>query len=221
MRHSADPHLPLAATLPIVILRACDFFDRFVFLHTQPDVFNPSNKTVILRGCDFLSWKGLPPHNRLVPGNCSFPATTLSYLSSRPQGRDLRCAIRPTHILPFAATLPIVIVRACDFFDLSCFATQPDVFNLFTKLSSCLPRRAVGAKRLADLSHKEASIARSRRTPAMRLSDAFGSFPATNYDQNQKNHNLRAKAERLRCAQICNRSQMEAPPGRTLLAIQL
>ena len=31
-------------------------------------------------------------------GNRSDPATTLSYLSSRPEGRDLQCAIRTTHI---------------------------------------------------------------------------------------------------------------------------
>ena len=36
-----------------------------------------------------------------------------------------------------------------------------------TKSSSCLPRRAVGAKRLADLSHNRWFMARSRRTPAM------------------------------------------------------
>ena len=49
------------------------------------------------------------------------------------------------------------------------FCPPSQMFSTFlTKLSSCLPRRAVGAKRLADLSYKEAFIARSRRTPAMR-----------------------------------------------------
>ncbi len=37
------------------------------------------------------------------------------------------------------------------------------------KASSCLPRRAVGAKRLADLWHNRGFMARSRRTPAMRV----------------------------------------------------
>ena len=90
----------------------------------------------------FYRWKGLPPHTALSLGNCSLPATTLSYLSSRPQGRDLQCALRSTHI----------------------YRSSPLSF-----LSSCLPRRAVGAKRLADLSHNEGLIARSRRTSAMLL----------------------------------------------------
>ena len=54
------------------------------------------------------------------------------------------------------------------FFDLSYFShTLPDVLYPVTKPSSCLPRRAVGAKRLADLSHNEGFTARSRRTSTM------------------------------------------------------
>ena len=41
--------------------------------------------------------------------------------------------------------------------------TQSNVFNPLAKPSSCLPRRAVGAKRLADPSHNEGLMARSRR----------------------------------------------------------
>ncbi len=45
------------------------------------------------------------------------------------------------------------------------------------KASSCLPRRAVGAKRLADLSHHRGFMARSRRTPAMLVRrQLFGAF---------------------------------------------
>src|ERR1700733_2957533 len=118
--------------------------------------------------------------------NRPFPATTLSFLSSRaypdfllhcfhrrprmwfsskrttrsrpkPQlstgnpgkPRDLRCAIRVPR--PYRPT------------------TSP--------LSSCLPRRAVGAKRFADLSQTEGFIARSRRTPrVLILSILFGAF---------------------------------------------
>src|SRR6202020_2197075 len=50
----------------------------------------------------------------------------------------------------------------------SCFLhIQPAVFQVPTKPSSCLPRRAVGAKCFADLSQTEGFIARSRRTSAV------------------------------------------------------
>ncbi len=41
------------------------------------------------------------------------------------------------------------------------------LFSSCRKASSCLPRRAVGAKRFADLWHNRGFMARSRRTPAM------------------------------------------------------
>ena len=50
-----------------------------------------------------------------------------------------------------------------------------------TKASSCLPRRAVGAKRLADLLHIRGFMARSRRTRRCLLAGALPNFPATNY----------------------------------------
>ena len=107
-------------------------------------------------------------------GNCSLPPTTLSYLSSRlprravgPQGRDLQFTSPATNTAGSAA-LPIVILRGCDFSDLAGdFAHPIRCFQPPTKPSSCLPRRAVGAKRLADLSYNEGLTARSRRTPAM------------------------------------------------------
>ena len=56
-----------------------------------------------------------------------------------------------------SATLPIVILRTSDLFDLPRFCTpQPRCFSTpSAKPSSCLPRLAVGAKRLADLSYNE------------------------------------------------------------------
>src|SRR5437763_608377 len=36
VRHSVDPHFLFAATLSFVILRARNFFDRFMFFYTQP-----------------------------------------------------------------------------------------------------------------------------------------------------------------------------------------
>ena len=52
-------------------------------------------------------------------------------------------------------------------------------------LSSCLPRRAAGAKRLADLSHKEAFIARSRRTSAMLVRRCYSEL----FGHKDKSHN--------------------------------
>ncbi len=62
-----------------------------------------------------------------------------------------------------------------------CSLREPVTFSIFScflhptrcclvpsrKASSCLPRRAVGAKRVADLWHNRGFMARSRRTPAM------------------------------------------------------
>ena len=48
MRHSVDPHLPFVAALFLATLRARDFFDRYVLLHTHQS-FQPFHKTVFLR----------------------------------------------------------------------------------------------------------------------------------------------------------------------------
>jgi hypothetical protein len=40
--------------LPIVILRACDFFNLSCFLHIQPVVFSPPDKIVILSSAQSL-----------------------------------------------------------------------------------------------------------------------------------------------------------------------
>ena len=44
------------ATLSFVILRACDFFDLFVFLAPDQMFFSPLQKSVILRVCDFIGF---------------------------------------------------------------------------------------------------------------------------------------------------------------------
>ena len=41
-------------TLRLFIKRACNFFDPFVFFAPDQMLFNPLQKGVILRGCDFL-----------------------------------------------------------------------------------------------------------------------------------------------------------------------
>src|ERR1700748_571360 len=46
---------------------------------------------------------------------------------------------------------------------------HPELFRP-TKLSSCLPRRAVVVERFADVSQTEGFMARSRRTPATLIS---------------------------------------------------
>jgi hypothetical protein len=74
-------------------LRACDFFDLSVFLHTQPDVLNLLHKAVILRGWDFLislkSEMERSPRPQQPPcpltkvlslGNGPFPLTTLPFV---------------------------------------------------------------------------------------------------------------------------------------------
>ena len=53
-------------------------------------------------------------------------------------------------------------------------------------LSSCLPRRAVGAKRLGDLSHKEGFTARSRRTPAMTIGRCHSELSGHKHQKQQR-----------------------------------
>ncbi len=60
--------------------------------------------------------------------------------------------------------LNLVIPTVCDFLIFSCFLHPTRCFSIPSrKASSCLPRCAVGAKRLADLSHNRGFYARSRR----------------------------------------------------------
>ena len=56
--------------------------------------------------------------------------------------RDLRFCI-PTTNPDGSTTLPFVIGRACDFFDLfACFCTRPDVFQSPPKKASSRPERS-------------------------------------------------------------------------------
>ena len=140
-------------------------------------VFKLLHKTVILRACDFFDFaqKGLlstSPASQQP--SCPLAAvlslsTTLSYLSSRAkptcpgvpwrdprfssQATNLNRKRHPPHCHPESS---LVICTP-----------KPNLLNPSTKPSSCLPRRAVGAKRPADLSHNEGLTARSRRTPAI------------------------------------------------------
>ena len=143
------------------------------------------SKAVILRGCDFFIRAKMVGVERkgVRRGNCSVPATTLSYLSSRPQGRDLQFTSPATNLswkrhpppfilracasfdLPVFFAHPIkcfqtlyktAILRVCDFFDrFVLFAHPTRRFQTLHKTVILLPRHAVGAKRLANLSHKE------------------------------------------------------------------
>ena len=63
----------------------------------------------------------------------------------------------------------VVILRGCDFFELLMFFAPDRMFVQFpsAKPSSCLPRRAVRARCLADLSHKSAHYGAGQTTPAM------------------------------------------------------
>ena len=64
----------------------------------------------------FANRKGLPAPQPACPlSNCSLPATTLSYLSSRPPGRDLQFISPATNPSWKRRPPPSVILRACDF----------------------------------------------------------------------------------------------------------
>ena len=94
--------------------------------------------------------------------------------------------IRPKSAVDSIRLNVLYIGRACDFFELLCFrAPHQMCFKPQQKPSSCLPRHAVGAKRLADLSHNEAFIARSRRTPAMLVRRCYSEL----FGHKDKSHN--------------------------------
>ena len=64
-------------------------------------------------------------------------------------------------------------------------------FYNFFPLSSCLPRRAVGAKRLADLSQTEGFKRAVKGPRRCLLADALRSFPAANYTGRKKVTNFK------------------------------
>ena len=130
-----------------VILRTCDFFDLWVFFAHPARAFELLHKTVILEAVTFYSRKnGRRRCGRASRrGNCSVPATTLSYLSSRPQGRDLQFSSPATN-LSWKRHPPPFILRACDSFDLPVFFAHPiKCFQTLHKtvILSEAPRRSV------------------------------------------------------------------------------
>ncbi len=88
----------------------------------------------------FYRWKGLPPTTALSFGNCSLPATTLSYLSSRAKPRDLQF------------TSP---------------ATNPSWKRRPPHCHPACPGEPWERSASQTLSHNERFIARSRRTSAI------------------------------------------------------
>jgi hypothetical protein len=57
VRHSGAPNLPFYNHFPLVILRACDFFDLFVFSASNQPISSPRDKAVILRVCNFIGFE--------------------------------------------------------------------------------------------------------------------------------------------------------------------
>ncbi len=149
--------------------------------------FQPPHKTVILRGCDFFhSRKMMAVDAERRPASATVlspqPPSPICHPDRR-EGPAVRPSVDPH--LPFAATRFFVILEACDVLIFLCFShSRPDVFNPSTKPSSCLPRRAVGAKRLADLSHNEGLWREVEGPRRCLLADAIQSFSATDYEEN-------------------------------------
>ena len=116
------------------------------------------------------------------------------YELSSPTGakrRDLRFS-PPASDAYGSVTLPFVIPRACDFFDLFAFFAPDQMFFQSPQKRRHPERSASQIYRIT-----EAFMARSRRTPAMLVGRCSSQLSSHRLQGNLKSHSLRAKPRDL------------------------
>ncbi len=143
-------------------------------------------------------------------------------LQSRPRGPSAKCQPSPEGL---GIQRQPVERRRCGTTLFVCSLREPVTFSIFScflhptrccsipsrKASSCLPRRAVGAKRLADLSHHRGFMARSRRTPAMLV---------RRHSSELSGHRLQGKLKKSQPPTVAEGSAVpRTVPGNVLLTI--